>query len=462
MSKEMMDSIESSSEALEEMGYKQELKRALTVPDMIAYGLIFMVPIAPFGIYGDVFNGSGGMPSLVYLIGMVAMIFTAVSYATLSREFPVSGSVYGYTSRGVGKGVGFVTGWTMLLDYMLVPTLLYVVAAQAMSGLIPGVPTLVWGLIFVVFNTFVNVRGIELTALLNRIALVAEIIVLVVFLVMGIWWLATDPLSNGFTLQPFYNAETFSMDLVMGAVSLGVLSFLGFDAIATLSEEAKDAKRGPSRAMVISLLLVGVMFMAQTYIAGCLSPDGAVFADDPDNAFYLVASIAGGKFLYALCAVATAIAWGIFDALAAQTAIARILYAMSRDRLMPKALAKIHDKYKTPYVAAIFIGALSIVLVVIFNSLGIAAISSCVNFGALTAFMILNLTIIYYFMFRKKSKNILRHLIVPVVGFFIIGYVWISLDSLAMTLGISWVIIGTIYYLILHFGLKRDVKLDEF
>ncbi len=452
MSKEMMDSIESSSEALEEMGYKQELKRALTVPDMIVYGLIFMVPIAPFGIYGDVFNGSGGMPSLVYLIGMVAMIFTAVSYATLSREFPVSGSVYGYTSRGVGKGVGFVTGWTML----------YVVAAQAMSGLIPGVPTLVWGLIFVVFNTFVNVRGIELTALLNRIALVAEIIVLVVFLVMGIWWLATDPLSNGFTLQPFYNAETFSMDLVMGAVSLGVLSFLGFDAIATLSEEAKDAKRGPSRAMVISLLLVGVMFMAQTYIAGCLSPDGAVFADDPDNAFYLVASIAGGKFLYALCAVATAIAWGIFDALAAQTAIARILYAMSRDRLMPKALAKIHDKYKTPYVAAIFIGALSIVLVVIFNSLGIAAISSCVNFGALTAFMILNLTIIYYFMFRKKSKNILRHLIVPVVGFFIIGYVWISLDSLAMTLGISWVIIGTIYYLILHFGLKRDVKLDEF
>ena len=175
-----------------------------------------------------------------------------------------------------------------------------------------------------------------------------------------------------------------------------------------------------------------------------------------------MASIAGGKFLYALCAVATAIAWGIFDALAAQTAIARILYAMSRDRLMPKALAKIHDKYKTPYVAAIFIGALSIVLVVIFNSLGIAAISSCVNFGALTAFMILNLTIIYYFMFRKKSKNILRHLIVPVVGFFIIGYVWISLDSLAMTLGISWVIIGTIYYLILHFGLKRDVKLDEF
>lgn len=453
--------IENSSELLEEMGYKQELKRALTVPDMIVYGLIFMVPIAPFGIYGDVFNGSGGMPSLVYLIGMVAMIFTAVSYATLSREFPVSGSVYGYTSRGVGKGVGFVTGWTMLLDYMLVPTLLYVVAAQAMSGLVPGVPTLVWGIFFILFNTFVNVRGIELTALLNKVALVAELIVLVIFLVMGIWWIATDPLSNGFTLQPFYNADTFSMSLVMGAVSIGVLSFLGFDGIATLSEEAKDAKRGPSRAMIVSLLVVGVLFMAQTYVAGCLSPDGAVFADDPDNAFYLVASVAGGQFLYALCAVATAIAWGIFDALVAQTAISRILYAMSRDRLMPSALAKVHSKFKTPYISAIFVGALSVVLVIIFDNLGIAAISSCVNFGALTAFMILNLTIIYYFNFRKKDTNFLRYLIVPIVGFIIVGYVWISLDEMAMTLGLSWFAIGIVYYLVLHFVLKRDVELDE-
>ena len=187
----------------------------------------------------------------------------------------MSGSVYGYTSRGINKPVGFVTGWTMLLDYLLVPTLLYVVAAQAMSGIVPEVPALIWGILFVAINTFVNIRGIELTVIVDRVAVVLEILCLGVFVVMGALWIATDPLSNGFTIQPFYNPKTFNPGLVMSAVSLGVLSFLGFDGIATLSEEAKDAKKGPSKAMVGSLLIVGFLFMLQTYIAGCISPDGA-------------------------------------------------------------------------------------------------------------------------------------------------------------------------------------------
>ena len=119
---------------------KQQLKRVLTVPDMIVYGLIFMVPIAPMGIYGGVFSDSGGMPALVYLVGTLAMVFTALSYSMLIREWPVAGSVYAYTSRGLGKGIGFVTGWTLLLDYLLIPVLMYVVASTALSGLVPEIP----------------------------------------------------------------------------------------------------------------------------------------------------------------------------------------------------------------------------------------------------------------------------------------------------------------------------------
>lgn len=451
---------EASDAALESMGYKQELKRALSVPDMLVYGLIFMVPIAPFGIYGGVFGDSGGMPALVYLVGMIAMIFTAFSYATLSREFPVSGSVYGYTSRGITKPVGFVTGWTMLLDYLLVPTLLYVVAAQAMSGIVPEIPAVAWGVFFVVINTFVNIRGIELTVIVNRVAVVLEILCLAIFVVMGVLWLATDPLSNGFTFKPFYNPETFNIGLVMGAVSLGVLSFLGFDGIATLSEEAHDAKRGPSRAMVGSLLIVGFLFMLQTYIAGCISPDGAVFANDPDNAFYLVAEVVGGKFLYILCALATAIAWGIFNSLAAQTAISRILFAMSRDGNLPKALAKVHPKFKTPYVAAAFVGTLSLVLVIIFEQLGIDAISRLVNFGALTAFCILHFTVVWHFFIKKRDGKVFTHLIMPLLGFIIVGFTWFSLDPASKTMGITWVVAGIVYYVVLHKVLKKNVDLE--
>ena len=444
-----------SEHALEEMGYKQELKRALTIPDMIVYGLIFMVPIAPFGIYGGVFNDSMGMPALVYLIGMIAMIFTAFSYASLSQAFPVSGSVYGYVSRGINKHLGFFAGWTILLDYLLVPTLLYVVAAQAMSGLVPGVPTIVWGLLFIAINTFVSLRGIELTATINKFALAAELIVLAIFVIMGITFVANSP-DLDFTMKPFYNPDSFSMNLVMGAVSLGVLSFLGFDGISTLSEEAKDAAHGPGRATICALFIVGALFMTQTYVAGILSPDGAVFADDPDNAFYLVAEIAGGKFLYALCAVATAIAWGIFNSLAAQTALARVLFAMGRDGMLPKALAKVHDTWKTPYVAIAFVAVSTVILVVIFDNLGIDAISRLVNFGALTSFILLNATVVYHFWVKEKTGNVVRHLILPIVGALIVAYVWISLEGIAKIMGLIWIAIGVVYYLVLFYVLKRQ------
>lgn len=442
-------------------GYKQQLDRIMSVRDMVVYGLIFMVPIAPFGIYGGVFSESGGMPALVYLVGTLAMVFTALSYGMLIREWPVSGSVYAYTSRGLGPGIGFVSGWTLLLDYLLIPVLLYVVASTALSGIVPEVPPWAFSVVFVVANTFVNVRGIALTDVVNRIALVLELLVLAVFAVLAVRWLLSDPASRGFSLDPLYNPATFDPNLVMSAVSLGVLSFLGFDGIATLSEEAEDGRRGPGRAMMASLAIVGSLFVLQTYLAGCISPDGAVFAHDQGNAFYLVAQLVGGRWLYVVCAVATALSWGIFTALAAQTAVSRILFAMGRDGNLPRVLAKVHPWFQTPYVATLFVGSLALVLVLTFGQLGADTISLFVNFGALTAFLLLHVTVIGYFFIKKRDGRWVAHLLVPLCGLVVIGYTWWSLDAPAKILGLVWMSAGIVYYLVLRFGLKRDVKIGR-
>ncbi|MDP4088618.1 MAG: APC family permease, partial [Bacillota bacterium] len=212
---------------IENFGYKQELKRSLTIWDLIIYGLIFMVPIAPFGIYGYIADSSMGMVALAYAIGMVGMIFTAFSYARMSEDFPIAGSVYAYASKGVSSGVGFMSGWAILLDYVLVPALLYVVSAAALNGMFPDIPAVVWGLLFIVINTVINVRGIEFTAKFNKIVLVLELIVLAIFLVAATAAVINGVNNSHFTFKPFFDSSKFSLSLVMGAVSVAVLSFLG-------------------------------------------------------------------------------------------------------------------------------------------------------------------------------------------------------------------------------------------
>lgn len=445
--------ITNTNTAVEKFGYKQELKRSLTIWDLIIYGLIFMVPIAPFGIYGYVADGSKGMVALAYAIGMIGMIFTAFSYARMSEAFPIAGSVYAYTSRGINSPVGFMAGWAILLDYILVPALLYVVSAAALHGIFPSIPAIVWGLMFILINTVINILGIEFTAKFNKIVLVLELIVLAIFLVAATIAVAKGVNNSHFTIKPFYDSTKFSLTVVMGAVSVAVLSFLGFDGISTLAEEAKGGHKVVGKATVASLLIVGVLFISMTYIAACLYPDYTTFKN-LDTAFYDIAKVAGGNWLMLTCELATAFAWGIANSLAAQAAVSRVLFSMARDKHIPSVLAKVHVKYKTPYVATLFIGIISAVMVGIFSS-QIAALASLVNFGALVSFLLLHITVIYYFVVKNKSKNFVNHLIFPLIGFVVIFYVTINLDIKSKTLGLIWLLIGVIYYIISTYLFKR-------
>src|SRR5450631_1942026 len=314
--------------SLQEFGYKEQLNRALTTRDLIIYGMIFMVPIAPYSVFGFVWNDAKGMVPLAYLVGLVGMFFTALSYAAMSRAFPLAGSVYTYAQRGLHEIAGFFSGWLILLDYILVPSLLYLFSAVALRPIFPGVPAWMWLVGFISFNATVNFLGIEFTARVNRYMLMMELATLGLFLVLGAVALYGGAGAGRLTLKPIFDPQVFSLSTIAGATSIAVLSFLGFDGISTLSEESRGVQNAVGRATVLSLALVGALFMLQTWVAADLAR-GMRF-DAPETAFYEVAERAGGPALRLVTILAVVIASAIANAMAAQAAVSRILFAMAR------------------------------------------------------------------------------------------------------------------------------------
>jgi len=431
---------------LSQFGYRQELRRTLGLRDLLTYGLIFMVPIAPFGIFGGVFAASGGMVALAYAVGMVAMVFTAVSYAQMVRAFPMAGSVYNYAGRGIGAPVGFLAGWAVLLDYVLVPGLLSLIAAVAMNATVPAVPVWVWIAGFVGLNTVVNLFGIRMTAMVTRWFLAGELAVLAVFLYFAVRALL-DGKAGGFSLgrvlDPLYNAEMFSWPVVFAAVSVAMLSFLGFDGISMLAEENRGGAGQIGRAMIAALGVAGALFVAQTWMAALLVPDpGKLLAEgDPGGtAFYDAAEAAGGAWLATLTAVATALAWGVANSLVAQVATSRLLFAMARDRQLPGFLSRVSVRHAVPVNAVVLVAVVSLGLGLYMASRddGIALLAGLINFGAVLAFVTLHVAVVWHYVVRHRSRNLLAHLVCPLVGGGLLVAVAIHANVLAQRVGLIW------------------------
>lgn len=433
---------------LESFGYKQELKRSVSTFDLIVYGLVFMVPIAPWAIFGVVFNESKGMVPLVYLVGLVAMIFTALGYAQMAKSFPLAGSVFSYVGRGTHPVAGFFAGWSILLDYLLVPTLLYVFAASSMRGIFPESPEWLWAILCVAVNTVINVLGIGSITVANRIFLAIELVFVVIFVIIAVSALTGDTIEgSSFSLAQLWDPAKVDPPLIAAALSIAVLSFLGFDGISTLSEETTGKKNPAGRAMVIALFIVATLFILQTWLASALAAGTIAFPEDEvNNAFFsIVAQAAGSGWATAFLAV-NVIAVGIANAVAAQAATSRLLYSMSRDRRLPAFFSKINAR-QVPVYAILFVSALSIVLVLFFVG-QIELISSLVNFGALFGFLLLHVAVFWHYIVRQRSRNWLLHLVVPLCGFLIIGYVLFNASELAKIGGVVWLAIGVIVFIV--------------
>ena len=214
------------------------------------------------------------MVALTYVIlGLIAMVFTAMSYRAMSEAFPVAGSVYAYAGRGLHPSAGFLAGWAILLDYLLVPTLCYVVGAVAMRTVLPAIPQPFW----VSPSWCSTLRSTCSESRLQRVRaeifLVGELLILAVFVLLGAIAISRGVNGAHWSLRPFFNPAEFHFNIIFSALPVAVLSFLGFDAISTLAEETKGGVRVVGQATMIALCVAAVLFIAQTQILQrCLCP----------------------------------------------------------------------------------------------------------------------------------------------------------------------------------------------
>ncbi|MFI7322867.1 APC family permease [Streptomyces venezuelae] len=438
------------------------LRRSLGFRDLVVYGLLFIAPMAPVGVFGTLDAKSHGAVALVYLIATVAMAFTAFSYAQMVRVVPQAGSVFAYARAGLGKGPGFIAGWMAMLDYLLIPAVAYLFSGIAMNSLVPSVPRWVWTALAVLITTALNLWGVRTAARVGFAVLAMEVVVLLVFVVAAVVVLVRDGATRDW-LSPLAgdgSQGAFALSAVVGAVSIAVLSYLGFDAIASFAEEVTGGSAKVARAVLVCLALAGFLFILQTYLVALLEPlSSAELASDPGKqgtAFYDSVDSAAGSWLHDLVAVSKAIG-AAFAALAGQAAAGRLLFAMARDRRLPKALSKTDSG--TPRVALLCAAVITLVAAVwaARRDDGMDHLVSVVDIGALTAFLLLHASVVGWFALRHRDAGFSwwRHVLIPVLGAaIVIAVIWEASGS-AQVVGAVWLGAGLVVLLAQGRGRER-------
>ena len=435
------------------------LKRSLGTPSLLLFGLAYMLPLAVFTTYGLVTETTGGHLAGAYFVTTIAMLFTAGSYASMVRAYPVAGSAYTYTQRTFGRHLGFLTGWTLLLDYLALPLLNYLVIGIYLNAAFPAVPAWVWVVGSVVVVTLLNVIGITLVSSANLALVGVQIVFIVVFVATGIAYL-----SGGATvpnlLDPFFSGNTTLGGIAAGAAILA-LAFLGFDAVSTLSEEAKDARKSIPRAIILCTLVGGLLFIVTAYVAGLVFPDFKNFTDTDSAPLDVMTRIGGGALFTFF--TAAYIAGSFASAMTSQASVARILFAMGRDGQLPRRVfAAIHPRFKTPWLSVLIVGVVGLIGALLLP-LDVAA--SVISFGALVAFSFVNLAVIKHYLIdqhERGTRAVLAHLVAPLIGFALTVWLWTSLSLTTFIAGGIWVLIGVVLLAILTSGFRRKPPAMDF
>jgi len=438
------------------------LKRVLGLWDLIYYGVILTSPIAAVPLFGEAQVLSHGHAATTMLLAMVAMSVTAISFGRMATVYPSSGSVYTYISKGINPHVGFVVGWAMFLEYLFQPIQNALYAVLAIQRMAPKIPFAILAALAVGLITYMTVQGIKFTARTNEVLLSFMVLVTAAFLVEAFRFILTHHHVSGLvSLQPIYDPRTFQLRAVASGTSLAALVFIGFDGVSILAEEVKNPRRNVLLASVLVCIFTGLFSGFQVYMAQRVWPDYTTL-QNPETAFMDVARAASGPWLftaYGIMLLVSSIACG----LAGHVGAARLLYSMGRDDVLPKKVfGHISAKKGNPIYNVWIVGVLAYIGVL---TIPWELSAEVVTFGALIAFMGVNLVSLLHFWFGPEARgkrNFFVDAVVPGFGFVFCFGLLFSLQTWTKWAGIVWLIVGIVYAAYKTKGFTLRPKLFDF
>jgi len=428
------------------------LRRSLRYRDLVLYGIILIQPTAPMPNFGIIYQEARGHVVTAILLAMVAMLFTSMSYGRMARAYPQGGSAFMYVTRELHPGLGYMTGWCLVMDYVLNPLICTIWGAKAAQNFLPEVPYLVWVLFFAILFTTLNLNGVETSARINAgmAAALGIVIVLVVIAVLR-YLLHLPAQAASFYTAPFYDPARFSSHAVFRGTSIAILTYIGFDGISTLTDEAKNPERSIPRAIVATCLITGVLASIEVYLGQLVWPRGAAFPD-LDTAYVHIAGRAGGPLVFAIVNGALLLAT-IGSGMASQLGAARLLLAMGQDGAIPRRFfGAVHPKNRIPRNNVLLVGAICLVGAIVFSyQLG----AELLNYGALLAFMGVNLSSAVYAWRHGRGKEWLP-ILLSMIGFVVCFLIWLNLSRPARYAGTGWALLGIAVYFL--YGRKAKVR----
>ncbi len=420
------------------------LRRSLTLWDLILYGVIVIQPVAPMSVFGVLSQRGHGHVVTTILIAMVAMLFTAISYGRMARAYPSAGSAFTYVGQEINPGLGYVTGWSMVMDYMLNPMICIIWISQQAHVFAPGVAYWAWAIFFAAVFTFLNIQGVKTSARVNAGLAAGMGVVIALFFVAAARYVFGHAQDPGAFTRPFYDPQTWNTKLVLGGTSLAVLTYIGFDGISTLSEEAENPRRNILLATVLTCVVIGLLSALEVYAAQLVWPASQPFPN-VDTAYTFVAGRAW-KPLFAIVGFTLVVA-NFGSGMGAQLGAARLLYGMGRSNALPKKFfGAVDPRRRVPRNNVIFVGALALAGAFLLPAIAGAATgyelgANLLNFGALIAFMGVNAAAFVRYFVREKKKK-LSNFLPPVLGFFICLVLWWNLSTKARIVGAIWMAVG--------------------